>query len=213
MLGVLDLSKNKADARDFRLDRGDDGYERIVYAEVLVPETLNAYDDYFTEKSVREFAYAYMINGFAIDVEHDENDISGKAYVVESFIARTNDPDFIEGSWVMGMYIKDDDLWEQVKNRELNGFSFQAMVKMFGIEIDIPFENNVTGVVESDPIDGHSHEFFVMLDDDGKIISGGTTETNEHTHDITRHTFTGEAENHIHVFNYVARTGDYEESP
>lgn len=113
----------------------------------------------------------------------------------------------------MGMYIRDDDIWEQIKAGELNGFSYQAIVKMMGVEVDLPVMESVTGTVQPDPTDGHTHEFFVMLDDDGKIISGGTTESNGHTHEIVRHTFTGEAESHIHVFNYVARTGDDEESP
>lgn len=210
---MLLQQQRKQDAYRFRLKRGDDGYERIVYAEVLVPETLNAYNDYHSERSVREFAYSYMINGFAIDVEHDENDISGKAYVVESFIARADDPDFIEGAWVMGMYINDDDLWEQIKNRDLNGFSYQALVGMAGVDVEVPVLNSVAGRTEPDPNDGHQHDFFVLLDDDGKIISGGTSESAGHTHEILRHTFTGESAGHVHVFNYVVRTGVDEESP
>jgi hypothetical protein len=110
------------------------------------------------------------------------------------------------------MYIKDDDLWDQIMNHELNGFSYQALVSMAGVEIDLPALSSVTGVTEADPIDGHSHHFFVMLDDDGKIISGGTDETNGHTHDIRNHTFTGMADNHVHLFNYVARNSEDETS-
>lgn len=209
---MADEETRRLDSDRFRLKRGDDGYERIVYAEVLVPETLNAYNDFHSERSVREFAYAYMIRGFAIDVEHDENDISGKAYVVESFIARTDDGDFIPGSWVIGMYIRDDALWEQIKDRELNGFSYQALVSMVGVEVDVPVLDSYSGTTEPDPNDGHTHEFFVMLDDDAKIISGGTSESAGHSHPITRHTFTGEEDGHVHVFNYIVRTTPDEES-
>jgi len=202
------LTNRKDDAKGFRLHTGEDGYERIVFAEVMIPEYLNTFNDYHSARSVREFAYAYMINGFSIDVEHSNNDISGKAYVVESFVARKGDPDFIEEAWVMGMYIKDDELWEQIKEHEINGFSYEAIVDVVKIDIDMPLIQTVTGVTEEDPIDKHVHDFFVLLDDDGRIISGGTTEANGHAHEIVRHTFTGEASGHVHIFNYIDRTGE-----
>jgi hypothetical protein len=211
MLDYIAELRRKGDAKRFRLSKGDDGYERIVYAEVIVPDTLNAYNDYYSPRAVREFAYSFLISGFGIDEEHSESDISGQVYVVESFIARDSDPDFIPGSWVIGMYIKDDALWEKIKNNELNGFSYQAMVRTLAVEMDIPLVNSVTGQTEPDPTDGHRHDYVVILDSDGRIISGGTTEVDGHRHPITRHTFTGlgtEGDNRSHIFNYVRKIGD-----
>lgn len=211
MLEEIRQFKAKRAGEQFRLIKGDDGYERVVYSEMLIPETLNAFNDYYTRHSIREFAYAYMVRGFGstlaggvgIDLEHDEVDVTGQVYVVESFIAREGDPDFIEGSWVVGMYVQDDDIWEQIKNHELNGFSYQAMVNFFEVEVDLPHVQMVTGTTEPDPSDGHTHDFFVLLDGEGKIVGGGTTDTNGHHHPIRRHTFTTEAEGHVHIFNYI----------
>lgn len=189
----------------FRLKKDEDGYERIVYAELLIPETPNAYNDYHTLTSVREFAYAFMIKGFFIDEEHDNVDISDKVQVVESWIAREGDPDFIEGSWVVGMYIGDDLIWDKVLNGELNGFSYEALVNFTPATVDVPIIRTVSGITEADTMDGHTHEYFVLLDPTGSIIAGGTVEDDtDHTHLIRRHTFTDESAYHQHLFNYVA---------
>lgn len=193
----------------FRLKKDENGYERIVYAELLIPETPNAYNDYHTTTSVREFAYSFMIKGFFIDEEHNNVDISDKVQVVESWIARGGDPDFIEGAWVVGMYIGDDLIWDKVLNGELNGFSYEALVDFTPATIDAPLIRTVTGITEPDMIDGHTHEFFALLDPTGAVIAGGTVEDDtDHTHLIRRHTFTEETSYHLHLFNYVAGQRD-----
>lgn len=187
------------------LKKDENGHERIVYGELLLPETPNFYNDYHTRTSVREFAYSFLANGFFIDEEHDNVDISDKVHVVESWIAREGDPDFIEGAWVIGMYIGDDELWNKVLNGELNGFSYEAMVRMAEAEVDTECYETVIGYTEPDPVDRHSHQFFVLLDADGMVRGGGTLEDSTgHSHTIRRSTFTDEAVDHIHIFNYIA---------
>lgn len=208
MLDILQSLAKTQKSIDFRLRRDDDGFERVVYAEVVIPEYLNTWGDYHTERSVREMAYAYMIKGFAIDVEHDQKDITGQAYVVESFVAREEDPDFIPGSWVIGVYVPDDDLWEKILSKEINGFSYEALLSVIHAEIEVETEIMYFGVTEPDPEDGHVHEFFVIVGADDKILSGGTAKVKKHSHPITRHTFTGKGGGHIHVFNYVKRIGE-----
>ena len=191
-------------AEPFRLKVDEDGYERIVYSELLIPETPNAYSDYHTLSSVREFAYSFMIKGFFIDEEHDNIDISDRVHVVESWIARKGDEDFIEGAWIVGMYIGDDEIWNKILTGELNGFSYEAMVEFTPAVVDAPVIRTVYGITEPDTVDGHTHDYFVLLDPTGNVIAGGTTEDDsDHTHLIRRHTFTDEAAYHLHVFNYI----------
>ena len=65
-----------------------DGFERIVFGEVLIPDTPNVFGDFHTRQSVREFAYGFMLNGFGINHEHDNPDISDEVSIVETLIAR-----------------------------------------------------------------------------------------------------------------------------
>jgi hypothetical protein len=186
--------------------RADDPqWERVVFAEVLIPETPNVYADYWTEDAIREAAYMFMREGFGIDLEHDEIDrsVDKNVYVVETFIVRAGDPDFIKGSWVVAMKIEDDVLWQKVLDAEINGFSYQAMVEFFPAILQMTDDGMRQGVTEPDLSDGHSHKFMVMVDETNRPISGGTDESEGHSHTISTHTVTDEADGHAHRYNLV----------
>jgi len=189
------------------IQKDEDGYERIVFAELLIPDTPNTYGDFHTKESVREFAYGFMINGFDIDTDHDNVDVSDRVKIIESFIARVGDPDFIEGSWVVGMHIGDDDIWQMVLDGDINGYSYEALVKFFDIDLLVPDNNTVYGVTEPDIGDGHVHNFFVLINNEGRVLAGGTTESMGHSHTISTHTFTDSELGHSHIFNILSGEG------
>lgn len=185
------------------ITREDRKWEQIAFAEVLVPNVPNVFGDYWTPEAVRQAAYMFMERGFQIDVEHDNVDVSDRVHVVETFVARTGDPDFIEGAWVVGVRITDAGMWQDVLDGKLNGFSYQALVQFVSAVLQSNDDGVRQGVTEPDPYDGHTHEFMVMVDEANRPVSGGTTETDGHAHVIRTHTVTEEAEGHVHRFNLV----------
>lgn len=185
------------------VQREDRTYDQVVLAEVLVPEVANVFADYWTRDAIKEAAYLFMREGFGIDVEHDNIDRTGDVYLVESFIVRPGDPDFIEGSWVVGLRIEDPDLWQQVLDGEINGFSYEAIVAFLEATLTIDDDGVRTGVTEPDEEDGHTHTFMVIVDDTNRPVSGGTDVVNGHSHKITTHTVTDEAGGHVHRYNLV----------
>ena len=193
-------------AKELKLHvRADNTWERVVMAEVLIPEVPNVFGDYWTREAIKQAAYLFMMKGYGIDVEHDNIDVTGLgACVVESFIVRPGDPDFIEGSWVVGMRILDDVLWEAVLSGEINGYSYEALVEFFSGFITVIDDGIRQGTTEPDLEDGHVHEFFVMVNMENRPIDGGTTETDGHSHTISVHTVTDEAEGHVHRYNLVS---------
>lgn len=185
--------------------RSDQQWERVVMAEVLVPEVPNVFGDYWTKEAIKHAAYAFMQRGFGIDVEHDNVDVTGLgAVVVESFIARSGDPTFIEGSWVVGMRILDDALWADVLDGKINGFSYEALVEFFYGFVTMVDDGIRQGTTEPDPEDGHTHEFMVLVGMDNRPIDGGTTVTLGHSHTISYHSVTDEADGHVHRYNLVS---------
>lgn len=68
-----------------------DEWERVVFAEVLIPNVPNVFGDLWSPAAVREAAYEFMRQGYGIDVDHDNVDVSGPVHVVESFIVRAAD--------------------------------------------------------------------------------------------------------------------------
>ncbi len=179
-------------------------WERVVFAEVLIPETPNVYGDYWTREAIKEAAYEFMRVGFGIDVDHDNVDVTGSVYVVETFIVRPGDPDFIEGAWVVAMKIEDDDLWGKVLNNEINGYSYEALIAFLHGTLRMEDDGVRTGYTEPDLEDGHVHAFMVVVDETNRPVSGGTDETNGHSHTITRHTVTDTAAGHTHRYNLVS---------
>lgn len=194
--------------------RSEDDWDRVVMAEVLVPDAPNVFGDYWTEQEVMEAAYLFMKKGYIIDVDHQREDVSTLGvYVVESFIARDGDPTFIKGSWVVGMRIEDDALWSQVLSGELNGFSYEAIVKTIAAVLEYDDDNFRSGSTEPDPFDGHSHAFAVWVDDNNRPIRGGTDEVDGHSHTITTHTITDAAAGHVHRYTILmeVKSNDEEE--
>ncbi len=197
------------------VQREDKTFERVVMAELLIPDTPNSYGDIYTRDSIKEFVYEFARQGHGLDVDHDQVNVDGKEWiVVESFIARPGDPNFIEGSWVIGAKILSDTLWQRVMDGDINGFSFQADCWTEPVVIQNLANRQVTGLTEPDPIDGHQHTYLVILDPLNVPIAGGTGETDGHSHKIATHTVTMKAISiygageHSHRYQVIVPEGE-----
>jgi hypothetical protein len=192
------------------VQRDEKEFERVVLAELLVPDVPNSWGDLYSREAIKEFCYTFSQKGFGLDVDHNEVDVTGvQFFIVESFIARPGDPDFIEGSWVIGVKILDDDLWAKVLAGEINGFSFQADVFMTPVSIVYESEARVVlGVTEADPLDGHTHTFTVVIGPLNTVLSGGTGITDNHSHPITGASVTGSASGHTHRYQVIGEGAD-----
>lgn len=187
------------------LNRDANGFQRVVLGEVLIPDVPNVYGDFQTRENIQEFAYWYMseIGNWYMDIDHEGEEIDDRVVIVESFIARDGDQDFIPGSWVLGTWIRDDEIWQKILDGEINGYSWEALVSTLPVEIDVPQQNIAVGWTEPALIDKHQHQFFAILDEDGRAIAGGTSYDQRHSHPIRSHTFTEEADGHSHIYNLV----------
>src|SRR6266536_2645697 len=161
---------------------------QIVWGEVYVPDFPDSQGDYMTSEEVRKMAHHFgrTSKTGCIDVNHDSKDY--RAYVVETFIARPGDPDFIPGSWVVGVKIEDRELWDRIKKGELNGFSLEALV--CGVEEEVEFNippEVFTTTLKTDGT-GHIHRVRLSLDRNSQIIGGETDFVDGHRHTIKRGT-------------------------
>lgn len=180
-----------------------DEEQRIVWAEVYAPNRPDSDGEYMDAAGIRKMAYEFMSRMALdqIDSDHDNNVVDG-CRVVESFIARKGDPDFIEDAWVVGVHIPDDDTWDRVKKGELNGFSMEAMVYKEQLEVTLEVPPVIQGKTMKAE-DGHSHVFHVAYAEDGRFIGGKTDTVDGHYHTIKRGTVTEESDGHRHKFSHV----------
>jgi len=185
-----------------RVFKAADEEQHLVWAEVYCPGILDSDNEYMDGETIQKMAYQFMkdLNLRNIDVQHDNQLVDG-ACVVESFVARKGDPDFIEGSWVVGVHIPDDATWARVKKGEINGFSLEALVNKSPTELEVEIPPVIHG--RTSKAEDHEHEFYVSYSDDGKFVGGVTNSVNGHSHAIKRGTATEEINGHSHRFSFV----------
>jgi hypothetical protein len=177
---------------------------RLVYGEVYAPLRVDTDAEAMTADEIEKMAHNFLASGRTdkIDVQHGFKE-SG-CMVVESFIARKDDPDgFVEGAWVLGVKVLPDALWEAVKSGELNGFSFAGNL---GNRIETRsvvmmtrrLEGETEKSADSGPLPPHEHHLSLALDHNGRIIPTESGETLGHRHNIRKATATEPEFDHAH---------------
>lgn len=182
------------------LFKQEDDEHQIVYGVVYSPDHIDTDWETMTAEEIRDMAWKFLATKDMdnIDVNHDL--IKTGCYVVESFVARSGDPDFDEGAWVLGVKCTDG-VWKQVKKGDLNGFSLYGTVKKYPAKVLIEVAKQIAGVTEKSTIDiipPHEHTYIVNLNDKGKIVSGKTDVVLIHHHSINKSTATEKELDHSH---------------
>jgi hypothetical protein len=181
-----------------------DREEQVVFGEVYAPGFPDSQGDFMSPDEIKKMAYNFMRKGALSNIDTNHTQTPNGSYVVESFIARDDDPVFIPGSWVLGVKVPDQGVWQMVKSGELNGFSLDG----FGVRTDSVFSVEMPELLkgETTEVSDHSHVFTVKFDRAGNFL-GGTTDPGRdgHVHKIARGTATERAgvPAHSHRFSFV----------
>lgn len=178
--------------------------KQIVYAEVYAPDRCDADNEFMRAEHIEKMAHDFLraMKLDAVDHQHDQENKDG-CCVVESFIARKGDPDFIEGAWVVGVHIDNADLWGKVLKGEINGFSMEAMVHKHTGDVEMEVPPVLSGKTLKSEDSDHTHEFHVAYSPDGTFLGGKTTTVDGHFHVIKRGTATESSEGHNHRFAHM----------
>lgn len=181
--------------------------ERLVYAEVYAPNTMDTYGEFMSAEDIKLMAHRFMQLDLSQSIDTNHDNVPNGSYPVESFIARADDPDFTEGAWVLGVHVPDDAVWEAVKSGELNCYSFEAMVRPVDYRVKVATIRDHVGSTKSAEDDkgtDHSHLFFLQVDETGLIRKGVTSPGPDgHVHEITGPSYTQRAgdDGHNHRFD------------
>jgi hypothetical protein len=175
---------------------------RLVYGEVYAPLQIDTDGEAMTAKEIEAMAHRFLSLGRTSKIDVQHNCVESGALVVESFIARKNDPDgFVLGSWVLGAVIPEE-YWGAVKKGELNGFSFMGPVAKSKTRAEVTVTKRMLGETEKVLAGGilpsHDHSIDVAFDDNGSVVRGVTGDTLGHFHPVTKTTATEVAMDHSH---------------
>lgn len=176
--------------------------KQLAYGEVYVPMIPDSQGDFMTAVEIEKMSHQFMKDGLlrGVDTQHDLQD--NGAVVVESFIARKDDPDFIHEAWVAAVWVPDE-IWPLVKSGELGGFSMYGSGERTPtmITIEIPDNGIIKG--DTDTAEDHTHTYFVKYDDEGNFLGGETNAVDGHSHKIIKGTTTEKADDHRHRFSFI----------
>lgn len=183
---------------------------QVIYGEVYIPNVLDSHGEWMTAWEITAMAHGFLARGDTTAVDREHNNERTGATVVESYIANEGDPIFIAGAWVVGIKLPDD-MWELYLKNEINGFSFEGLVRRATelVDVEVPF----TMMGETSVVEGHKHYFKVYFDDDGQFLGGETSAAieedgnaeplDDHHHVIKMGTVTEDEQNHNHTFNFI----------
>ena len=179
-----------------------DGEEQIVFGEVYAPGFPDSQGDFMTPDEIKKMAYNFMRKGLTSNIDTNHSQQPNGSYIAESFIAREDDPVFIPGSWVIGVKVPDQAVWQMVKSGELNGFSLDGIGVRTPANLAIDMPELLKG--ETDKVGNHNHSFTVKFDDVGNFLGGDTSPGPDgHVHRIVRGTVTEPSLGHSHRFSFV----------
>jgi len=96
-----------------------------VYGVIAEPDIADAQDDVMSASSIEEMAHDFLIRSRKFDDRHSWRQVA--AMPVESWIQRETTNLFGQvvkaGSWVIGVKIFDDGIWQKVRSGVYKAFS------------------------------------------------------------------------------------------
>ena len=104
--------------------------KQIVYGEVYKPNCRDSDGNWMTAETIEKMAHDFMGSLKNQHINKNHSGAMDKGTVVESFIVRKGDPDFVEGSWVIGVHVPDKEVWKQIIKGELTGFSIEGTAEL-----------------------------------------------------------------------------------
>jgi hypothetical protein len=109
--------------------------QRVVTGVVLVPEQVDAHGDIYDSDVVQNAAWDFLEayqDTTTLGLMHKK--FSVDFGLLESYVAPNGlviaDTAIKEGSWVMTVRVKDDAIWQKVKDGKITGFSIGGVAKV-----------------------------------------------------------------------------------
>lgn len=107
-----------------------DNEKRIIYGVVFQPETPDSDGEVISEEEIEKAMIGYMEDLQRFDTEHDLK-IRDDVKLIENYIApqdlqftyRDKDTTIKKGSWIQGVRVYNDSLWQDIQDGNITGFS------------------------------------------------------------------------------------------
>jgi len=110
----------------FIVNKADD--RRLVYGIVYEPNVVDGQGDFADADAIEKACHKFMTNWQKLGLMHKRATPDLK--LVECYIApvdfHLNGEEVTKGSWVIGVHVDNERIWEAVRAGKLTGFSLQG---------------------------------------------------------------------------------------
>lgn len=109
----------------------------------------------FSAETIEKLAHNYLANDRVYSFSTDHKDVADDVYIIETWLktsendkSKDYDLDVPIGSWMVMAKVENDEIWNRIKEGELQGFSIEAFVNLDEIKLnknnkDMAKENKV----------------------------------------------------------------------
>lgn len=115
----MDMTKDNV-----KILKADDD-KQIVIGIVLEPDSVDSQGETVSADEIEKACYGFMLQDGVIGFQHAG--VAKDAHIVENYIApidfALNNSKVKKGSWLMGVYVGDKNIWRMIKDGEVTGFS------------------------------------------------------------------------------------------
>jgi len=138
------LTFKKQDKIEFKVQ---DKEKRIISGVALIPnkqiyrrdEQYGEYYGYFSKETVETLAYDFLLNNKQnnITLQHMSNGNGVK--LIESWLSKNENELGLQtpkGTWYVSYKVENDEIWEEVKNGDFNGFSIEVYIPQVKVNLD-----------------------------------------------------------------------------
>ncbi|WP_322518624.1 XkdF-like putative serine protease domain-containing protein [Chitinophaga sancti] len=92
------------------------------------------YNVFFSKETIRQIAQVFFKKNFANNTNISHTDIPAHSYIFQSYIVDDDKGikspkgiDVPDGSWIVGMKVTDNTVWQDIKSGKLKGFSVEGL--------------------------------------------------------------------------------------
>ena len=140
-IDFIAFSKEEVLTDKLKFSMNDDKRELIGAA--LIPEiridrinkkTNERFKVFFSANTIRQIAQNYFKKGYQNNTNINHTSIPAESYVFQSYIVDSerginapNGIDLPDGSWVVGVKVESEKIWEEIKSGKLKGFSPEGL--------------------------------------------------------------------------------------
>lgn len=109
-----------------------DEEQQMVYGIVYSPDEVDSQGDYTDIEVIKQMSYDFMKNKNVENIDVDHTFKNEDAFVAESWLIKSPDslfPNEKEGSWAVGIKVNNPEIWNKIKNKEINGLSMAGIAE------------------------------------------------------------------------------------